>query len=95
MAYYLTQHGPMYVSVAASSQVWRHYESGILDSEECGTKTNHGLLAVGYDVSEGYWLLKNSWGTSWGDKGYIKIKFDVNMCGINKNAFWAIFLMPF
>ena len=46
---------------------------------------NHAVLAVGYGTDDSgmdYWVVKNSWGTSWGDKGFFKIERGVNMCGI-------------
>lgn len=44
---------------------------------------NHAVLAVGYGVENGvpYWLIKNSWGADWGDKGYFKMEMGKNMCG--------------
>ena len=51
---------------------------------------NHAVLAVGYGTVEGvdYWLIKNSWGEAWGDKGYFKMQRGVNMCGIvNCNSY--------
>lgn len=44
---------------------------------------NHAVLAVGYGVEDGvpYWLIKNSWGAEWGDKGYFKMEMGKNMCG--------------
>ena len=49
----------------------------MLDSEDCGTNLNHAVIAVGYGPDEesdlDYYIVRNSWGESWGDKGYIKI----------------------
>jgi len=73
------------------------YTSGVYSSTECGNTAadvNHAVLAVGYgtDTDSGmdYWIVKNSWGTSWGDEGFFKIQRGVNMCGIAEcNSFPA------
>ena len=62
------------VSIDASSADFQLYESGVFTGD-CSTSLNHGLVAVGYGTDRrsglDYWLLKNSWGTGWGDEGYI------------------------
>jgi hypothetical protein len=65
---------PVAVSLAASSRAFQNYSTGVLMSG-CGTRVDHAVLAVGYGVENGqeFYLVKNSWNTWWGDKGYIKI----------------------
>jgi C1A family cysteine protease len=80
---------PVSVAIEADTFYFQSYSSGVLTSDKCGTKLDHGVLVVGYGTENGndYWLVKNSWGTSWGDKGYIKIgrsdsTNDPGICGI-------------
>ena len=65
------------------------YKSGVITSEDCGTNLDHGVLAVGYGTEDGqdYYLVKNSWGPAWGDKGYVKIGAETagsGFCGIQR-----------
>ena len=83
---------PVSIGVEADSAVFQMYKSGVLDSTACGTDINHGVLAVGYTAD--YWIVKNSWGESWGDKGYLKIKYDAEgegICGINMDNTYPTF----
>ena len=82
--------GPVSVAIEADAGIFQFYKSGVISSDKCGTSLDHGVLVVGYgtetDGTE-YWLVKNSWGPSWGDGGYIKIArndktFDAGTCGI-------------
>lgn len=79
--------GPVAIAVEADAYVWQHYKSGVMDDESCGTQLDHGVLVVGFDTKEdGYWIVKNSWGDSWGDEGYIKLGMSSRnpegICGI-------------
>lgn len=69
-----------------ASTKFDHYASGVYDVPGCPThqNMNHALVVVGYGTENGvdYWKVKNSWGTSFGEEGYIKIKRNANMCGI-------------
>jgi len=57
-------------SIAVDAASWQFYSGGIM-SMSCGDSLDHGVLAVGY--GPGYWLVKNSWGPSWGESGYIQL----------------------
>jgi len=71
------------VAIQADQSVFQFYKSGVLTSSACGTQLDHAVLAAGYGNEDGedYFLVRNSWGPSWGDNGYIKIGAD-NTCGI-------------
>jgi len=66
---------PVAVAIEADTRYFQFYSGGILDSTECGTKLDHGVLIAGYGEDDGkkFWLVKNSWSTSWGEDGYVKI----------------------
>lgn len=72
---------PIAVSIDASSRTFGNYSSGIITSG-CGTSLDHAVLAVGYGSN--YFIVKNSWGTSWGEKGYVRMGFadGAGICGI-------------
>ena len=69
------QQQPVAVAVQANMPCWQFYHEGVLDNVNCGTNLDHAVLAVGYgnDNGQDYWLVKNSWNTSWGDQGYIRL----------------------
>ncbi|CAN0890150.1 Senescence-specific cysteine protease SAG39 [Linum grandiflorum] len=83
---------PISVAIDASGSAFQFYSSGVFTGD-CGTNLDHGVAVVGYGTSADgskYWLVRNSWGTSWGDGGYIKMQRDVGakegLCGIAMSA---------
>lgn len=71
------------------------YDSGILNSTKCGTQLDHAVAAVGYGtdpVGGDYWLVRNSWGLSWGESGYIRIARveGDGICGIQMDTLYPI-----
>jgi len=79
---------PTSVAVQADSSAFQFYSGGVLDSKSCGVNLNHGITAVGYNskAAKPYWIVKNSWGTGWGESGYVRIlketKTGPGICGI-------------
>ena len=87
---------PVSVAIEGSGYEFIHYSGGIFNGE-CGTQLTHAVTIVGYGVSEEgikYWLLKNSWGESWGENGYMRIMRDVDspqgMCGLASLAYYPV-----
>merc|ERR1712194_4319 len=76
------QLGP--VSVAIEADRLQGYKSGVIG--DCGTDSNHGVTVVGYEHEGNYWIVKNSWGTSWGMNGYAYIDATWNACGIHNHV---------
>lgn len=82
---------PVAVAIQADSYVFQSYKSGVISGSACGTNLNHGVVAVGYsnDSSAGqkpHYIVRNSWGTSWGDAGHVRLAItgeDAGTCGIH------------
>ena len=81
--------GPVVIAIEADTRYFQSYTSGILDSTACGTSLDHAVEIVGYGTENGmdYWKVRNSWSSSWGEGGYVRIKKssstnDIGICGI-------------
>lgn len=75
---------PVSIAIQADQTPFINYKSGVITSG-CGTSLDHGVLAVGFGTLNGqeFFLVKNSWGADWGDKGYVRISTaSSNVCGI-------------
>ena len=57
------------VAIEADKAVFQHYTGGVITSSACGKKLDHGVAVVGYNSEA--WIVRNSWGPAWGDKGYV------------------------
>jgi len=82
---------PTTINICSSNKSFHSYSSGIFNDAKCCTKTNHIITAVGYGSEKGheYLIVRNSWGTRWGEKGYLRIAIDkdgMGTCGILKNS---------
>ncbi|VDM19368.1 unnamed protein product [Hydatigera taeniaeformis] len=87
--------GPVAVAIDASSQGFMFYKKGVFQDLTCSEDAvNHAVLVVGYDANfakQKYWIVKNSWGERWGQKGYIWMARDMgNMCGIASYATYPL-----
>lgn len=69
---------PVSVAIEADQQTFQFYQSGIIGTSSCGTNLDHGVVVVGYGVDsvsgKKYWKVRNSWGSAWGDKGYVLLE---------------------
>jgi len=89
---------PVSVAIEADQSVFQLYTKGVITSSKCGTSLDHGVLAVGYGTSgsQPYWIVKNSWGASWGNAGYVWIAKSAStntpgICGISMDPSYPTF----
>ena len=68
---------PVVATVQGYLDTFMQYRSGIFDSPQCGTNLDHSVVIVGFGIDshsgDEYWLLRNSWGTTWGEEGYMRL----------------------
>lgn len=88
---------PVSISIDGGGFDFQFYHTGVFTGD-CGIELNHGVAAVGYNVSEDgikYWIVKNSWGTGWGEEGFMRIQRDVlakeGLCGLALDSSYPIY----
>ncbi|KAK9112682.1 hypothetical protein Scep_020201 [Stephania cephalantha] len=86
---------PVSVAIEGGGRAFQLYKSGVFTGR-CGTALDHGVVAVGYGTENGkdYWIVRNSWGASWGEKGYVRLERNIaaktGKCGIAMQASYPI-----
>ena len=78
-------------AVCVNAGAWDDYTGGVLRYDACSgayADIDHCVQLVGYDATgeEPYWIVRNSWSTSWGEDGYIRLQMDANTCGVADEA---------
>jgi len=81
---------PLSICVDAAS--WQDYSDGVMTHKECGKSLDHCVQLTGFDVSgsKPFWNVRNSWGTNWGENGYIRLEYGQNTCGMADEATTAV-----
>jgi len=86
--------GPL--AIAVNCMPWIDYSGGIYEGDECTDNPTHAVTIVGYNNDDKYWLIKNSWGTGWGEEGYLRMRKDYTsmpygMCGLAHYAYYPLY----
>lgn len=79
------QKSPM--SICVDATLWQTYKGGVITaSSGCGTSIDHAVQATGFNAQGNYWIIRNSWGTTWGEKGFVWVEYGSNVCGVTDQA---------
>merc|ERR1719231_961455 len=81
------------VSICVNAGAWNDYTGGIMNSAQCGSmaadEQDHCVMATGFNTDSNgnsYWIVRNSWASTWGEKGYIYLDMSTNTCGLADDA---------
>ncbi len=90
----IRDNGPGIIIISAEHPNFKHYVSGVFNPAYCpyDEKKTHAVQIVGWGSQSGhnYWIMKNSWGTQWGESGFIRMERGKNLCGINNDYYYPI-----
>jgi len=82
------------LSICVDARYWQDYAGGIMAEWQCDwvVELDHCVQAVGYDLTAGtpFWIVRNSWGTDWGEAGYIRLQYGSNTCGLTDESTSAV-----
>ncbi|TVU03770.1 hypothetical protein EJB05_50678 [Eragrostis curvula] len=84
---------PVSVGIDGSSSNFQFYHGGVMTADGCGENLDHAVTAIGYGTAEDgtqYWLLKNQWGETWGEGGYMRLQMGAGACGIGKQSSYPV-----
>jgi len=88
--YSALQQSPLAICCDASQ--WQNYNGGILQGSQCGDDVDHEIQLTGYNSAQGgYWIVRNSWGSSWGENGFIYLQYGANTCDMTSEVSMATF----
>jgi len=75
------------LSICCDAEPWQNYNGGVLTADQCGSSVDHAIQLTGYSPDQGgYWIVRNSWGASWGESGFIYLQFGQDTCAITSEV---------
>jgi len=78
------------LSICVDARYWQDYTGGVMTEWQCDwiVELDHCVQAVGFDTTASvpFWIVRNSWGTDWGENGYIRLQYGTNTCGLTEEA---------
>jgi len=75
------------MSIVVDAQLWQTYQGGVITTASgCGTSLDHAVQATGYNQAGNYWIIRNSWGETWGENGFVYVEYGHNVCGLTAQA---------
>jgi cysteine peptidase B len=77
------------ISIAVDASTWSSYRGGVVT--KCGKGMNHAVVLAGYDAAHNAWIVRNSWGAGWGERGYIRLAHGRNTCNLTYKSAYPIF----